>query len=41
MVDHGLDAIVHKAVEHQPTLLEQGIKPPFVDQKGARTSTRS
>ncbi len=35
MADHKLDAIVHKAVEHQPTLIEHGIKPPFVDQKGA------
>jgi amidase len=35
MADHRLDAIVHKAVEHQPTLIEHGIKPPFVDQKGA------
>jgi Asp-tRNA(Asn)/Glu-tRNA(Gln) amidotransferase A subunit family amidase len=35
MADHRLDAIVHKAVEHQPTLIEHGIKAPFVDQKGA------
>jgi Asp-tRNA(Asn)/Glu-tRNA(Gln) amidotransferase A subunit family amidase len=35
MADHRLDAIVHKAVEHQPTLIEDGINPPFVDQKGA------
>jgi Asp-tRNA(Asn)/Glu-tRNA(Gln) amidotransferase A subunit family amidase len=35
MADHRLDAIVHKAVEHQPTLIEHGINPPFVDQKGA------
>jgi amidase len=35
MADHRLDAIVHKGVEHQPTLIEHGIKPPFVDQKGA------
>ena len=35
MADHKLDAIVHKAVEHTPTLIEHGIKPPFVDQKGA------
>ena len=35
MADYRLDAIVHKAVEHQPTLIEHGIKPPFVDQKGA------
>ncbi|MGH7886519.1 MAG: amidase family protein, partial [Candidatus Binatia bacterium] len=30
-----LDAIVHKTVEHQPTLIKDGIAPPFVDQKGA------
>jgi amidase len=35
MADHRLDAIVHKAVEHQPTLIAEGIQPPFVDQKGA------
>ena len=35
MADHRLDAIVHKAVEHQPTLIQDGINPPFVDQKGA------
>jgi amidase len=35
MADHQLDAIVHKAVEHQPTLIKDGITPPFVDQKGA------
>ena len=35
MADHRLDAIIHKAVEHQPTLIEHGTEPPFVDQKGA------
>ena len=35
MADHRLDAIVHKTVEHQPTLIKDGIAPPFVDQKGA------
>jgi amidase len=35
MADHQLDAIVHKAVEHQPTLIKDGVHPPFVDQKGA------
>jgi amidase len=35
MADHKLDAIAHKAVEHQPTLIKDGIAPPFVDQKGA------
>jgi Asp-tRNA(Asn)/Glu-tRNA(Gln) amidotransferase A subunit family amidase len=35
MADHALDAIVHKAVEHQPTLIRDGVNPPFVNQKGA------
>ena len=35
MADNMLDAIVHKAVEHQPTLIKDGVNPPFVDQKGA------
>ena len=35
MADHRLDAIVHKAVEHQPTLIKDGVNSPFVDQKGA------
>jgi amidase len=35
MADQRLDAIVHKAVEHQSTLIKDGINPPFVDQKGA------
>ncbi len=34
MADNGLDAIVHKTVEHQPTLIRDGINPPFVTQKG-------
>jgi amidase len=35
MTDHRLDAIVHKAVEHQPTLISEGLKPPYVNYKGA------
>ncbi len=35
MADNRLDAIVHKAVEHQPTLIEEGLNPPFYDQRGA------
>jgi amidase len=35
MADNRLDAIVHKAVEHQPTLIEDGVNPPWIDQKGA------
>ena len=34
MADHRLDAIVHKAVEHQPTLIKDGINPPYVSAKG-------
>ncbi|MEE8332641.1 MAG: amidase, partial [Alphaproteobacteria bacterium] len=35
MADHRLDAIVHKAVEHTPTLIKDGVNPPYIDQKGA------
>ena len=35
MADNRLDAIVHKAVEHQPTLLSDGLNPPYVNYKGA------
>ena len=35
MADHRLDVVVHKAVEHQPTLIKDGVNPPYVDQKGA------
>ena len=35
MADNRVDAIVHKAVEHQPTLLSDGLNPPFVNYKGA------
>ncbi len=35
MAEQKLDAIVHKSVEHQPTLIKDGINPPYVDQKGA------
>jgi Asp-tRNA(Asn)/Glu-tRNA(Gln) amidotransferase A subunit family amidase len=34
MSDHRLDAIVHKTVEHQPTLIKDGVTPPFVSQRG-------
>jgi amidase len=34
MADNDLDAIVLKTNEHQPTLIEDGIKPPFVNTKG-------
>jgi len=26
---------VHKSVEHQPTLIRNGVNPPYVDQKGS------
>jgi amidase len=35
MADHRLDAIVHKAVEHQPTRISEGLHPPYVNYKGA------
>jgi Asp-tRNA(Asn)/Glu-tRNA(Gln) amidotransferase A subunit family amidase len=35
MADHRLDAIVHKAVEHSPTLIKDGVNPPYVEQKGS------
>ena len=35
MADHRLDAIVHKTVEHQPTLISEGVNPPYSNQKGA------
>jgi Asp-tRNA(Asn)/Glu-tRNA(Gln) amidotransferase A subunit family amidase len=35
MADNDLDAIVHKSVEHQPTLISQGVNPPFISSKGA------
>ena len=34
MADHRLDAIVHKSVEHQPTLIRDGVRPPFVNMRG-------
>jgi Asp-tRNA(Asn)/Glu-tRNA(Gln) amidotransferase A subunit family amidase len=34
MADSQLDAIVHKTVEHQPTLISEGTNPPFVNLKG-------
>jgi Asp-tRNA(Asn)/Glu-tRNA(Gln) amidotransferase A subunit family amidase len=34
MADNRLDAIVHKTVEHQPTLIKDGINPPYPSNKG-------
>ena len=35
MADNRLDAIVYKTVEHQPTLIKDGVNPPWVNTKGA------
>lgn len=35
MADNRLDAIVHKSVEHQPTLIREGMQAPFVNMRGA------
>jgi Asp-tRNA(Asn)/Glu-tRNA(Gln) amidotransferase A subunit family amidase len=35
MADNKLDAIVHKSIEHQPTLIRDGVNPPWVNTKGA------
>ena len=34
MAEHQLDAIVHNSVEHQPSLIERGINPPYENTKG-------
>jgi amidase len=34
MADNKLDAIVFKGVEHQPTLIREGVNPPFRNQWG-------
>jgi amidase len=34
MADNKLDAIVYKSVEHQPTLIKDGVNPPWVNTKG-------
>jgi Asp-tRNA(Asn)/Glu-tRNA(Gln) amidotransferase A subunit family amidase len=35
MADHKLDAIVHKSIEHLPTLIKDGINPPYLSSTGA------
>jgi Asp-tRNA(Asn)/Glu-tRNA(Gln) amidotransferase A subunit family amidase len=35
MADNQLDAIVHKSVEHSPTLIKDGVNPPYISSKGA------
>jgi amidase len=37
MADNHLDAIVHKSVEHQPTLIKDGMNPPYLSNKGVPT----
>jgi Asp-tRNA(Asn)/Glu-tRNA(Gln) amidotransferase A subunit family amidase len=37
MADNRLDAIVHKSVEHEPTLIRDGLNPPYVTNKGVPT----
>ena len=34
IADNRLDAIVHKSVEHQPTLIKDGMNPPYPSNKG-------
>ena len=34
MADLEIDAIVHKTVEHQPTLISEGVGPPYYDMRG-------
>jgi Asp-tRNA(Asn)/Glu-tRNA(Gln) amidotransferase A subunit family amidase len=35
MADNKLDAIVYRSNEHEPTLIKDGIGPPWVNQKGS------
>ena len=35
MADHSLDAVAHKSAEHQPTLIADGMGPPYASGKGA------
>lgn len=35
MADNQLDAIVHRSVEHSPSLIEEGINPPYKNMDGA------
>jgi amidase len=35
MADNQLDAIIYKSIEHQPTLIKDGMNPPYVNTKGA------
>jgi amidase len=35
MADNNLDAIAHRSVEHSPTLIKDGINPPYTNMEGA------
>lgn len=35
MADEKLEAVVHKSIEHQPTLISDGVNPPYVNHRGA------
>jgi Asp-tRNA(Asn)/Glu-tRNA(Gln) amidotransferase A subunit family amidase len=35
MADHQLDAVVHRTVEHSPSLIEEGLNPPYKNMDGA------
>lgn len=35
MADNQLDAIVHRSVEHAPSLIEEGLNPPYKNMDGA------
>jgi Asp-tRNA(Asn)/Glu-tRNA(Gln) amidotransferase A subunit family amidase len=37
MADYRLDAIVHKSVEHEPSLIKNGINPPYESTRGVPT----
>jgi Asp-tRNA(Asn)/Glu-tRNA(Gln) amidotransferase A subunit family amidase len=37
MADNHLDAIVYKSVEHEPTLIKDGMNPPYLTNKGVPT----
>jgi amidase len=37
MADNKLDAIVHKSVEHEPSLIKDGINPPYETTRGVPT----
>ena len=37
MADSKLDAIVHKSVEHEPSLINNGINPPYETTRGVPT----